>query len=67
MDDEQLITANYYQTLRIAASLSVIEEYQNNGFPDSKSADAIASQSSKLNAQTKKLAEKYEAKLQEKK
>jgi hypothetical protein len=67
MDDEQLNTANYYQTLRIAASLSVIEEYQNKGFPDSESADAIASQSSKLNSQTKKLAEKYQAKAQEKK
>jgi hypothetical protein len=67
MDDEQLSAANYYQTLRIAASLSVIEEYQNNGFPDSKSADAIASQSSNLNVQTEKLAEKYETKVQQKK
>jgi hypothetical protein len=67
MDDEQLSTGNYYQTLRIAASLSVMEEYQNHNFPDSRSADAVASQSSKVNAQTKKLAEKYQAKAQEKK
>lgn len=67
MDDEQLSTAKYYQVLKVAATLPVMEEYQNNGFPDGKSVDAIASQSSKLNVQTKKLAEKYEAKAQEKK
>jgi hypothetical protein len=66
MDDEQLSTANYYQILKTAATLPVIQEYQNNEFPDGKSVDAIASLSSKLNVQTKNLAAKYEAKAQEK-
>jgi hypothetical protein len=67
IDDEQLSTTNHYQVLKIAATLPVIEEYQNNEFSDGKTIDAIASQSSKLNMQTKKLAERYEAKAQEKK
>ena len=62
MHNEDTSTSNYYLTLQLAATLPVIEDYQDKHLADGKSVEAIASESGNLNTQTKKLAGKYEAK-----
>lgn len=61
IDDDELSRADYDMTLKVAATLSVVEDYQDKSLPDIKSVKAIAEESRKLNQQTKKLAEKYES------
>ncbi|HZX57215.1 MAG TPA: hypothetical protein VFE54_00760 [Mucilaginibacter sp.] len=57
---DQVAIPDYYLTLKIAATLPVLEEYQNDNFPDGKSIIAITGESEKVRQQTQKLAEKYE-------
>jgi len=59
---DQLAIPDYYLTLTLAATLPVIEEYQENSLPDGKSIVALASESEKLKQHTQKLADKYESK-----
>ena len=67
MHDEDTSTSNYYLTLQLAATLPVIEDYQDKHLSDGKSVEAIVSESGNLNTQTKKLAGKYEARANVKK
>jgi len=60
-DDES--TKDYYVTLQIAATLPVIEDYQDKHLSDGKAVESIAKESAILNKTTKKLADKYEGKL----
>jgi hypothetical protein len=63
MHNDEESTNDYYTTLRIAASLPIIEEYQDKHFSDGQAVESIAKESAILNKTTKKLAEKYEGKL----
>ena len=63
MHSDQESTSDYYVTLQIAATLPVIEDYQSKHLSDGKAVGAIAKESSILNKTTKKLAERYQAKL----
>jgi hypothetical protein len=59
---EQLTMADYYLTLKLAATLPIIEDYQNSNMPDGKSITEITNESARLNKQTQKLAQTYESK-----
>ena len=63
MNHDEESTGDYYVTLQIAATLPVIEDYQNKHLSDGKAVEAIAKESSILNKTTRKLAEKYESRL----
>jgi len=60
---DQLGMPDYYLTLKIAATLPVIEQYQDDNLPDGKSIVALAGESQKLKEHTRKLADKYESKV----
>ncbi|MDB5134884.1 MAG: hypothetical protein JWP37_1487 [Mucilaginibacter sp.] len=67
IDTDQLSIADYYLTLKIVATLPVIEDYQDKSVPDTKSVEAIANESEKLKLKTQKLADKYADKQKAKK
>ena len=56
-------TNDLYRSLQIAATLPVIEDYQDKHLSDGEAVEAIAKESSILNKTTRKLAEKYESRL----
>jgi hypothetical protein len=58
----QLTMSDYYLTLKIAATLPVLEDYQASNLPDGKSVKAIANESEVLKQHTQELAAKYLAK-----
>ena len=63
IDADELTTSNYYLTLKLAATLPVMEDYQADHMPNGKSITAIVNESVKLKHSTQKLAAKYEDKL----
>jgi hypothetical protein len=63
----QLATKDYYLTLKLAATLPVIEDYQADNLSEGKSIMSLADESEKLNQHTQKLALKYQNKVNEKK
>ncbi|MBV8390824.1 MAG: hypothetical protein JO080_13560 [Mucilaginibacter sp.] len=65
MHNDEESTSNYYTTLQLAATLPVIEEYQDEHLSEGQAVEAIAKESTILNRTTKKIAEKYEAKLKQ--
>jgi len=56
------IIKDYRQTLKIVATLPIMEGYQGKSIPDIKSAAEMAKQAAKLKYKTIKLAEQYQAK-----
>lgn len=62
MHTDEETTKDYYVTLQIAATLPVIEDYQDKHI-DGRAVESIAKESAILNKTTKKLAETYEGKL----
>jgi len=63
MHYEQEMTNNYYMTLQLAATLPIIEEYQDKHLSEGQAVESIAKESTILNKQTRRLSEKYESKL----
>jgi len=59
--DEQLAINNFHETLKIVATLPIIEKYQDKANPDAKSVQNLADEALNLKAKTIKLAKEYEA------
>lgn len=59
IDKENIVMKDYYETLKIVATLPVIVKYQNNNLPDLKSIKAVDEQAKTLKAKTIKLGKKY--------
>lgn|GEM_PF-349184 len=66
IESDQQTFSDYYYTLKIAATLPVIANYQNNNIPDFKRIKSIAKESEKLNQNADDLQFKYLKKLKDK-
>ncbi|MES2266227.1 MAG: hypothetical protein V4520_05685 [Bacteroidota bacterium] len=61
IDNENLVIKDYYETLKIVATLPVIVKYQNNNIPDIRSIKAVNDQAKSLKAKTIKTVTEYGA------
>lgn len=59
IDTNQSTISDYYLTLKIAATLPVLEDFQASNMPNGKSVKAIAGESEMLKQRTQELAAKY--------
>jgi len=64
IDSSAVIMNDYRQTLKIVATLPVIEKYQNKNMPNIKSAADMATAAEKLKNKTVKLAQQYQSALE---
>ncbi|RYU91151.1 hypothetical protein EWM62_04205 [Mucilaginibacter terrigena] len=59
IDSQNFAIKDYYETLKIVATLPVIVKYQNNNIPDVKRVKAVDEQAKSLKSKTIKLGKKY--------
>jgi hypothetical protein len=60
INNESFVMNNYYETLKIVATLPVMENYQDNNIPDIKAVKSLDNEAKGLKAKTVKLVKAYD-------